>query len=87
MASSGSWYSLTELCCDTWRQQKNSLEKKTDEIFHIKLVKVCVYVCVCTGQERKWTFTSRSQRAAPELGFLVLQLALQVLRGNLSRLH
>lgn len=42
MASSGSWYSLTELCCDTWRQQKNSLEKKFTKYFHIELVRVCV---------------------------------------------
>lgn len=54
MASSGSWYSLTELCCDTWRQQKNSLEKKFTKYFHIELVRVCV----CAGQERKLILTS-----------------------------
>lgn len=88
MASSRSWYSLTELCCDTWRQQKNSLEKKTSHNISYQVGKsVCVYVCICAGQERKQTFTSRLQRAVPELEFLVLQLALQVLRENLSRLH
>lgn len=48
MASSGSWYSLTVLCCDTWRQQKNSW-KKTSQNISISSwsVHVCVCVCVC----------------------------------------
>lgn len=46
MASSGPWYSLTELCCDTWRQQKNSLEKKKKTSLNISY-QVGKSVCVC----------------------------------------
>lgn len=54
MASSGSWYSLTVLCCDTWRQQKNSWKKASQNIsISSWSVRVCVCVCVCTLGRRE----------------------------------
>lgn len=44
MAGSGSWYSLTVLCCGTWRQRKNSWIKQKISILSRS---VCVCVCVC----------------------------------------
>lgn len=69
--------------------RKNSLEKKTSQNISYQVGKSVCGVCVCVQGRRENgpSFTSRLQRAVPGLGFLVLQLALQVLRRNLSRLH
>lgn len=81
MASSGSWYSLTVLCCDTWRQQKNSW-KKTSQNISISSwsVHVCVCVCVCALGRRENGSHRPGYKGLQQSGACRLcQLALQAL--------